>query len=448
MAGFNGSGTYVRNYNWVNDKNNGIDITASRFDTEDNGYATGLSTCICKDGQTTTSAIIPFAQGITAAAGSTSQMMIGKIGEATTGMYSGGTGSVDFASGGTRVGGLTSTGINSTNIGVTTPGTGNFTTLTATSIVGPISANAVGKVAVTQPATGSTITVADGKTLTASHTITLAGGDAATLAIAASKTLTVSNSLTLAGTDATTMTFPGTTDTVVTLTATQTLTNKTLTSPTITTGALGSSTATTQSALDNSTKVATTAYTDAAVSSGGGLVLLSTVNASGVTTVSFGSTFLTSTYRKYIIEIDGMFTNTGTNGLVAQLSSNNGSTILTANNYYWNGAKSVTGTLTAFAQVNGGGGGSNGWQINNGANTGTSLRFSSSGRMTIVNPSATTSPQCEWKWLNTILGGTASDYYDAVGFYDGGSAITYNYIQFNAGGTATITGTFKIYGLR
>jgi hypothetical protein len=51
---------------------------------------------------------------------------------------------------------------------------------------------------------------------------------AATLAIANNKTFTVSNSLTLAGTDATTMTFPGTSDTVVTLAATQTLTNKTL----------------------------------------------------------------------------------------------------------------------------------------------------------------------------------------------------------------------------
>lgn len=52
-----------------------------------------------------------------------------------------------------------------------------------------------------------------------------------TLTITNAKTLSVSNSLTLAGTDGTTMTFPGTSDTVVTLGATQTLTAKTLTSP-------------------------------------------------------------------------------------------------------------------------------------------------------------------------------------------------------------------------
>lgn len=66
----------------------------------------------------------------------------------------------------------------------------------------------VGKTSVTQPATSSTLAVADGKTLTASNT------------------------LTLAGTDSTTITFQGT-DTYVGRTTTDTLTNKTLTAPTV-----------------------------------------------------------------------------------------------------------------------------------------------------------------------------------------------------------------------
>ena len=84
-----------------------------------------------------------------------------------------------------------------------------------TPTLGVASATTVNKVAITSPATGSTLTIADGKTLTAS------------------------NSLTLTGTDATSFAFPGTSDTVATLAATQTLTNKTLTSPTLTTPALG-----------------------------------------------------------------------------------------------------------------------------------------------------------------------------------------------------------------
>ena len=58
---FNGSGSFTRIYNWVVDKTNGINITASRMDTEFDGIATGLSSCITKDGQTTLTANIPFA---------------------------------------------------------------------------------------------------------------------------------------------------------------------------------------------------------------------------------------------------------------------------------------------------------------------------------------------------------------------------------------------------
>jgi hypothetical protein len=57
---FNGTGTFVRLYNWVTDKTNSVPITASRMDAETDGIATGLSNCITKDGQTTISANIPF----------------------------------------------------------------------------------------------------------------------------------------------------------------------------------------------------------------------------------------------------------------------------------------------------------------------------------------------------------------------------------------------------
>lgn len=62
---FNGSGLFNRLYNWVNDAAAGINIRADRSDAELDGIATGLSTCITKDGQTTTTASIPFAAGIT-----------------------------------------------------------------------------------------------------------------------------------------------------------------------------------------------------------------------------------------------------------------------------------------------------------------------------------------------------------------------------------------------
>ena len=92
-------------------------------------------------------------------------------------------------------------------------GSGDLVFATSPTLVTPTlgvaTATSVNKVAFTAPATGSTLTIADGKTLTAS------------------------NSLTFTGTDATSFAFPGTSDTVVTLTATQTLSNKTFTTPVI-----------------------------------------------------------------------------------------------------------------------------------------------------------------------------------------------------------------------
>jgi hypothetical protein len=81
--------------------------------------------------------------------------------------------------------------MNNVAIGGTTPLAGSFTTATA---------NSYNKMAITAPATSSTLAVADGKTLTANKT------------------------LTLDGTDSTTMTFPTTSATIARTDAAQTFT--------------------------------------------------------------------------------------------------------------------------------------------------------------------------------------------------------------------------------
>jgi len=57
---FDGSGHFSRLYSWVVDAANGVKISSTRTDAEDNGFATGLSNCICRDGQSTVSADIPW----------------------------------------------------------------------------------------------------------------------------------------------------------------------------------------------------------------------------------------------------------------------------------------------------------------------------------------------------------------------------------------------------
>ena len=58
-----------------------------------------------------------------------------------------------------------------------------------TPVLGVASATTINKIALTAPATGSTLTIADGKTLTSSNTLTLAGTDGSTLNIGAGGTL-------------------------------------------------------------------------------------------------------------------------------------------------------------------------------------------------------------------------------------------------------------------
>lgn len=93
--------------------------------------------------------------------------------------------------------------INGTTVSDKT-GTGKVVLDTSPTLVTPVlgvaSATSINKVAITAPATSATLTVADGKTLTAN------------------------NSLTLAGTDSTTMTFPSTTATIARTDAAQTFT--------------------------------------------------------------------------------------------------------------------------------------------------------------------------------------------------------------------------------
>lgn len=64
---FDGSGNFTRDNGtntgsttWADDDAAGIDITTTNHDTHDQDIANGLSNCICRDGQSTISANIPF----------------------------------------------------------------------------------------------------------------------------------------------------------------------------------------------------------------------------------------------------------------------------------------------------------------------------------------------------------------------------------------------------
>lgn len=90
---FNGNGVFNLDFSWPNDAANGIPITAQRVQDEDQNIADGLSNVICRDGQSVTTASIPFAQGLNV-------LSISQLTGTTTGIPIQGTGTTNNAASG------------------------------------------------------------------------------------------------------------------------------------------------------------------------------------------------------------------------------------------------------------------------------------------------------------------------------------------------------------
>jgi hypothetical protein len=206
---YNGSGTFQ-----INTSGQpvvaGTVISSTAFNALTADLATGLSTAITKDGQTTTTARIPFAAGI-------SSTLVTDSSSTTTGsiITAGGVGIAKAL----WVGGLANFASTITYGGVTlsaaVTGTGKMVLDTSPTLVTPVlgvaTATSINKLTLTAPATSATLTVADGASLVTSGAY----------------------SLTLTATASTNVTLP-TTGTLATLAGAEALTNKTLTNPTVT----------------------------------------------------------------------------------------------------------------------------------------------------------------------------------------------------------------------
>lgn len=83
---FNGSGVFTRAYSWVAERIAGNPISSTKMDTEFDGFATGLSNAICRDGQTTVTAKIPFGAGINIAAAAPGSPTNGDLWNDSTGL--------------------------------------------------------------------------------------------------------------------------------------------------------------------------------------------------------------------------------------------------------------------------------------------------------------------------------------------------------------------------
>jgi hypothetical protein len=116
---FNGSGIFNRVYNWTTDAANGINILAARMDTEDSGFATGLSNCVTRDGQSPMTATLPLGNNLISglASGSAATPSIAYQLDASTGWYLISTGNLGVTTNGTLRATFSDTGL--VGIGVT-----------------------------------------------------------------------------------------------------------------------------------------------------------------------------------------------------------------------------------------------------------------------------------------------------------------------------------------
>jgi hypothetical protein len=201
-------------------------------------------------------------------------------------------------------------------------------------------------------------------------------------------------------------------------------------------------TATTQSSGDNSTKVATTAYVDAATGGGSsGMVLLATVNASGASSVVFNSTYITTTYNKYVIEFDGAYTSDA-GALYLTVSTNNGSSYLSSN-YNWGvwsmGSGPYSNNASSQNQIDLTG------NAGFGSTSSTSTKISS-GTIKLSNLAQSVQANVIWE---IFFGGAASPQNSGIGGIGFNTTTTaINAIKITDGSSGTITGNFHLYGLK
>jgi hypothetical protein len=259
---YNGSGTFSRLYNWVVDRDASVPITASRVDAEMDGFATGLTTAITKDGQTTTSARIPFAVGVGMSDGTVGTPAINFTADTDSGVYRIGANNIGVAVNGAKVLDVATTGLSVTGTmsssGVTYAADGTvllpgvaFTADTDSGVY-RIGANNIGvavngakvlDVATTGLSVAGTLsstsTVTSGPVTVAGAGPQFIGGANASVLGSVKLFGSTSGDATIqpaavAGA-ATAVTLPAVSGTLATLAGTETLTNKTLTAPTITT---------------------------------------------------------------------------------------------------------------------------------------------------------------------------------------------------------------------
>lgn len=197
-------------------------------------------------------------------------------------------------------------------------------------------------------------------------------------------------------------------------------------------------TATTQSALNNSTKVATTAYTDAAVAAKttGAMVLLSSQIISTSTASVSDTTHITSAYSHYVWEISNLVSVT--NDVDAYITVQQGGIFLGGTDYVYFGGKSSS----AFGSI----GSSGAAQFNiTGAGGAIGTGNPSIIKFEFWNPATAANLAVLWQAMGASDNEVLAAYYFSAGNVQNAAATTGIKLVMSSGNIATCTA--NLYGI-
>ena len=175
----------------------------------------------------------------------------------------------------------------------------------------------------------------------------------------------------------------------------------------------------------------------------GSVVKLQTQTASSSSSITFTSTYITTTYKKYFLDYTNVTISSDGGNIAATVSYDNGSNYVTSGYYYWRIFSHSNMTNNTLAS----GGGSNNsslLMVGTGSGIGTSTDESGSGRMTIFDPNSADSKFFLSQGMHINNDGNLSQ---QMIYQSLKTSSTINNIKIEPNTGTINTGTFTLYGV-
>ena len=174
----------------------------------------------------------------------------------------------------------------------------------------------------------------------------------------------------------------------------------------------------------------------------GSIIKLQTQTASTSSSITFSSTYITTTYKKYYLDYTNVVISSDGGNIAATVSANNGGAYTTSGYYYWRIYSHSNMSSNTLAS-SGGSGNSALLMLGTGAGIGTDTDESGSGRMTIFDPNSADSKFFLSEGIHINEDGNLSQQYIYQALK---TSTTINNIKISPN-TGTFSGTFILYGV-